>query len=301
MTTHRPHITVLIAFVALTVLTTAAVRAAGDITPVLAYEAPNGIHLVNSDGSDDHLVRGSIAGDQNPAWSPDGRRIVAVFAKVGVQGRLVLLDPATGRRTLVPVKAGDAPARMAVTPSWSSDGKSIIFESDTGPSSEPREYSVRPDGTGLKELLDGQYAYQANQRGDGTFVYAANPGLLVARGGAIRGLYDPQNGGSAWSPSWAPDGNSVVFVTDGDSPEHVNTDSGAEIHRVDADGTNDTRLTKNTAWDGDPTVSPDGSTIAFDTGRFGWGEIELMAADGSDQRRLTHELHGEACCPVWRP
>jgi len=52
----------------------AAVAAAPAATPeseqVLAYEAPDGIHLVAADGSGDRLVRGSEPGDQNPDWSP---------------------------------------------------------------------------------------------------------------------------------------------------------------------------------------------------------------------------------------
>jgi Tol biopolymer transport system component len=286
-------------FVALFALAVLGTQAAAEVAAVLAYEAPNGIHLINADGSGDHLVHGSLAGDQNPAWSPDGRRLALVFAKIGMAGRIVVIDVASGRRTLVPAGASaDSPLRHAEFPSWSRDGASIFFNTDAAP-----EYAVHPDGTGLKLLLNGRYAYLGRVGPDGAFAYTDNSGSLVVvpRNGKARVLYRPRNDGDAWSLSWAADGNSLVFDTNGDSSAAVDNDWGVEIHRIGIDGQDDTRLTNNHVRDGDPDVSPDGSAIAFDTGRFGWDEIELMNGDGSQQHRLTHELHGEACCPDWRP
>ena len=74
-----------------------------------------------------------------------------------------------------------------------------------------------------------------------------------------------------------------------------------EIARMDADGGGYRRLTANRVRDGDPAISPDGRTIAFDSGRFGWSEVLLMDARGRHQHRLTRELDGDACCPSWRP
>ncbi|NUR75284.1 MAG: Tol-Pal system protein TolB, partial [Thermoleophilia bacterium] len=51
----------------------------------------------------------------------------------------------------------------------------------------------------------------------------------------------------------------------------------------------------------DGRTSPDGSQVAFDTGRYGWDEVMVMNPDGTGQRRLTRELHGDACCPAWQP
>jgi Tol biopolymer transport system component len=59
------------------------------------------------------------------------------------------------------------------------------------------------------------------------------------------------------------------------------------------------RLTANSVRD--PAISPDGGTIAFDSGRFGWSEVLLMDARGRHQHRLTRELDWHACCPSWRP
>ena len=41
----------------------------------------------------------------------------------------------------------------------------------------------------------------------------------------------------------------------------------AEIYLMDGDGTNPRRLTENTAFDGFPSLSPDGRRIVFDSNR----------------------------------
>jgi Tol biopolymer transport system component len=67
-----------------------------------------------------------------------------------------------------------------------------------------------------------------------------------------------------------------------------------EIFVMNADGTGETRLTNNPAFDGHPDWSPDGEKIAFERD---FDEIYVMnAADGSGQTRLTT---GEA--PSWSP
>ena len=68
---------------------------------------------------------------------------------------------------------------------------------------------------------------------------------------------------------------------------------------MNADGTNQTRLTQNSANDEDPNWSPDGSQIAFISMRDGHYEIYTMNIDGSGQIRVTN-TNGHASDPCWR-
>ena len=61
-----------------------------------------------------------------------------------------------------------------------------------------------------------------------------------------------------------------------------------EIYVMNADGSNQTRLTNNTADDFMPSISGDGSKIAFSSSRDGNYQIYVMNADGSNQTRLTN-------------
>src|SRR5688572_11768479 len=64
-------------------------------------------------------------------------------------------------------------------------------------------------------------------------------------------------------------------------------DGNFEIYVMNADGTQQTRLTRSAGEDMDPAFSPDGSKIAFASARDGNYEIYVMNADGTRQTRLT--------------
>jgi TolB protein len=66
-----------------------------------------------------------------------------------------------------------------------------------------------------------------------------------------------------------------------------NRDGNFEIYSMNPDGSGQTRLTTNPAFDGTPSFSADGTRIAFASSRTGNGDIYVMNADGSGQTRLT--------------
>ena len=67
-----------------------------------------------------------------------------------------------------------------------------------------------------------------------------------------------------------------------------NRDGNNEIYAMNADGSNQTRLTNNPTFDNGPSFARDGSKIAFFSDRDGNQEIYVMNADGSNQTRLTN-------------
>jgi Tol biopolymer transport system component len=71
-------------------------------------------------------------------------------------------------------------------------------------------------------------------------------------------------------------------------------DGNAEIYVMNADGSDQTRLTHNAAFDGVPAVSPDGTKILFETKRDQNSEMEIyvMNSDGTGQVNLTNH-------PAW--
>jgi dipeptidyl aminopeptidase/acylaminoacyl peptidase len=80
-----------------------------------------------------------------------------------------------------------------------------------------------------------------------------------------------------------------------------NRDGGNyDIYVMNADGSEQTRLTTDPGIDEDPNWSPDGTKIAFNSIRDGNREIYVMNADGSEQTRLTNNPAIDTT-PDWSP
>ncbi len=84
----------------------------------------------------------------------------------------------------------------------------------------------------------------------------------------------------------------IVFVSD--------RDGNSEIYVMNADGTNQTRLTNEPRNDFAPSLSPDGSRIVFMSRRAGGDEIYVMNADGTNPVRLTDNPANDDT-PVFSP
>lgn len=81
------------------------------------------------------------------------------------------------------------------------------------------------------------------------------------------------------SPTSAVFTGSIVFVSYRDSDE--------EIYIMNADGSNQTRLTYSQYGDVEPVLSPDGRFIVFVSQRGSGHKLFIMNADGSNPRQLT--------------
>ncbi|MEW6277210.1 MAG: hypothetical protein AB1758_01205, partial [Candidatus Eremiobacterota bacterium] len=89
-----------------------------------------------------------------------------------------------------------------------------------------------------------------------------------------------------------PDGTMVVFATERWGIPKPNGSPGfiTNIARMNADGSGMVRLTPNWGWDGWPSLSPDGTRVAYvciPNANSGTWEIWLMNLDGTGHTRLA--------------
>jgi TolB protein len=185
------------------------------------------------------------------------------------------------------------PVTRGYTPTWTSDGLHLAFVREVGRNAEI--YSADADGGNLRRLTrsssidlspawspDGtRIAFVSNRHGRYELY------VMRADGTGARRVLPRARHGDAFSPSWSPDGRLIAFSSSEWTPENP------EIYVVRPDGTGRRRLTRTKGSvdvlgdDGWPTWAPDGKRIAFSSNRTGDGEIWIMNANGSGQRRLA--------------
>jgi Tol biopolymer transport system component len=248
--------------------------------------------IVASCASGDGLVNltpDSRVADGPPSWSPDGSKILFVSSiSSPPEGIPTITDygiyvmDADGRnRTQVLALPSDVSAR---SPSWSPDGKRIVYASGGGAiltmASNGRDLSPGIGATGMFGISDwpsyspdGTKILFSSQREGKWQIYVVD----VDGSNEIR--LSPEEVEREYMPAWSPNGTRIAFQS--------SRDGNPEIYVMNADGSNPTRLTRNKAGDGYPIWSPNGTKIAFISNRDGQPDIYIMNADGSDVTRLT--------------
>jgi TolB protein len=237
------------------------------------------IWVANWDGTGRRNLTRDAAGDTDPAWSPDGRRIVYASMPSRCQGSDCQLDlyaigrDGRNRRRLTSTPQDER------EPDWSPDGGRIAYsrsgERDSG------IWVMRSDGGGQRRLTDDPgFAPDWAPDGDRLLYLregrsGAKPRLYVinADGAGRRRIGNAQVWGR--SARWSPDGTRIA-LTKQDA-----------IWVVNADGSGLRRLTQSAVY---PEWTPDGRHLIFFTASATGGpELRRIDADGRNETVLGRD------------
>ena len=264
---------------------------------IYKYQSSDQICIMNADGTNSRrLTTDDSVRHFYPSLSPDGRRVLysafrqenayeiysydledgsvdRLTNRIGVltapeyspDGEMITFTrwaPNSGKYQIMVVERnGNDPNNIpnieGWDPTWSPDGKQILFASDrNGP---VQLFVVRADGKNLHQVSnlpairgrsdwspDGQYIVTYSGEAWHRELYIMN-----ADGSESRQL--TPTGGNSQGPSFSPDGKWVAFTA---YFNHYGEDHGCEIYIIRTDGTDLRRLTNNDYCDYQPRWGP---------------------------------------------
>jgi len=270
-----------------------------------AGEMDSGIYLVAPTGGPERKLGARNVspwyGGNEMSWSPDGKYLAYTdidqgqSRKLDLNGRLqlFLLSLDTLQKTRVETNCD-----LVTAPRYSPSGKFLAFVCfDTSTSSSLR----------LLRLKDGTQA-QLLRRDDGIFdiAWSRDERRIV--------FSSEPNYGALWeTPLARPsqieilpvghDATELAAVPLGPGLAYVQASSNVNIWRLDllASPPQARKLVASTRDQTAPSISPDGSMIAFGSTRSGVWEIWVSDADGSNAQKVTDLRHPSTGTPRWSP
>ena len=268
------------------------------------------IYVRNADGTGArNLTDTPFDSEKDPAWSPDGTRLV--FVRNENQGAL--------NQMYMVSAAGGSPTKFlagvdAEEPRWSPDGSRLLFRSLLS------IWTVNANGTGKRQVTndtllvftsaswspDGRRIAFEAARQDENFSFISDDLYLInATGGAPISLSAGLDVGGVRSVAWSPDGSRIACITT------VSDDPVPKLVTISPDGRTLTVLRDSAGTYGLISWSPDGTKLAvgiedvavLPPPEFGFPEtdvIYIMNADGTGARPFTG-LNETASAPAWGP
>ncbi|HYI09115.1 MAG TPA: S9 family peptidase [Thermoanaerobaculia bacterium] len=240
-------------------------------------EQATDLWLVPADGSAaPRKITAMKAGESDPAWSPDSRRI-AFSAKRDADevSQIYVLDIAGG---------GEAQritnqAIAVRAPKFSPDGKRVLFASNVFPEAADEEAQKQA----LKDEKDRKFKVRVYDsfpirawdrwidpsREPHVFVTSADGGaakdlLAGTKLVAEAGYAAPGGGGSggeAIAGEWTPDGQSIVFAAATGRNTSAYAEFSFDLYRTSVNGGEPEKITTAKGSYGSPAFSPDGKTL----------------------------------------
>lgn len=234
--------------------------------------------LVSTEGGEPVRLTTSKKNDNQPRWSPDGRRIAFISAREE-RPQIFLISPTGGEaERLTESKSGVQSFR------WSPDGRHIAYvaQQDMTPDEEKKQKD-RDDAI----VVDKDFRFSR--------IWLIDVQTKKARE-LVKSDY------VANDPQWSPDGKHIAY-TIVPTPK-ADDGSFSDIWIIDVESGKQRKLVENEGPDTAPRWSPDGRQIAYlsrgsQHGVIGQLRLKIVAAEGGAQRDVAPSFLYQPGAAVW--
>ena len=256
-------------------------------------EAPYAIFLLSPETHEKRRLTSppkGTWGDADPAFSPDGRRLVFSRYATSVASEIYLVPVSADLSAEGEPKQLTYGNAYAVTPAWMSDGKGIVYCSggslwkiSASGSAKPKPLPFTGGGTPAISLVGHRLVYEVLGGAEINIWRCQIPKGTEKTGAQSRFIASSQLKHLA---QYSPDGKEIAYVS---------WDSGnPEIWICDSDGSNPLQLTHLGGPSPEfPRWSPDGQQIVFSMASAKQSRIYLIPAQGGQPKPLTQTQFNE--------
>lgn len=236
------------------------------------------IYAIDPDGSRLARLTSHPGAEFDPAWSPDGTKIVYRDSRRGINEAdeiYVMNADGSGQANMTRNPANEW------GPAWSPDGARIAFNSDR--EGTPQVYVLNSDGSNVRRLTDVEGEYPAWSPDGSKIAFMGQAGssgagpayevfVMNADGSGVARLTEAP-GEDGW-PAWSRDGTRIAFSSTRDDHGQLGSDGPLfDIYVMNADGSDQMRVTEG--FGQFVTWSPDGQYILVSPGGY------VVRPDGS--------------------
>jgi TolB protein len=181
---------------------------------LLTFQQRSRLAIIRADGTGLRQLPQLTSGDDEPTWSPDGRRLAFVGRTLCCNWLYTVRRDGMALRRVI--------AQQVRWPAWSTTGTIafVNYNDQSGRSVGLKDgtYTIRPDGSRLRRAFRRYWGtgQQPDWSPDGsTIAFVARQHIFTMRanGRRLRRLTD--NFGDS-DPAWSPNGKQIAFIRDHD-------------------------------------------------------------------------------------
>jgi TolB protein len=273
-------------------------RGRNEVRPPDRTSAPTPDHQVVIKPGPPKQLTNHSEDDQNPLWSPDGKRILFTSKRTyGTFNLWIMNADGSGAKALTSLPDNDAVNLPGSA--WCKSTDRIVFSSDQ--SGSENIWTIKSDGTGLQQVSNTPYldreptwsptcdriAFQSSRNGNWD-IYVMN-----TNGSGVTRL--TTDGADDWAPNWSPTSETILFQS-----KRTGT---WKLWTVQATGGAEVQLTTGNAEDTDCSWSADGKQVVFSTDAGGSSGARIAILPLAQPKDVLIVTSGEAYdgAPCWSP